>query len=426
MEPRGSRKQSLKKRQRRRALRWGMIVGGLCILFALVVFAQHADVNHAEKSGPQRENTSKSPQKQGAAKPPVQEQTGQGKDGQAKPPAVTPQKPGKEADPEPTDNESTKGGVKEPLTVSVVGDILLGGPRIASLLEKNGYDYPYTEVKDYLKNADITVGNLETAVTTRGSAQEKTYVFRSDPKTLPALKEAGFDVLNLANNHVLDYGQVGLSDTLANLEKADISYVGAGNNAKEAFTPVYIKRKNSTIAIVGFSRVAPKPDWFAGSKTPGIAGTYSPAAAVAAIKEAKKHADAVIVIVHWGIERSDYPNDVQTDLGHKYIDAGADLVLGGHPHVLQGFELYKDKWIAYSLGNFIFTSNQVKKTWESMILQATFKPGKPCELKVVPVNLQSAAKPKPMDEAAGKRLFQRLTSLSKKAVVGSDGIVAAK
>jgi poly-gamma-glutamate capsule biosynthesis protein CapA/YwtB (metallophosphatase superfamily) len=181
-------------------------------------------------------------------------------------------------------------------------------------------------------------------------------VFRGPVQALPALKDAGFDVFTLANNHTLDYGWMGLQDTMDALDDHGLKHVGSGVDATEAYTPVYIESKGITVAYIAISRVLPEVSWKAAARHPGVADGYNPAGAEKAIGAAKKNADLVVVLVHWGIERAARPDKFQTSLGHRLVDAGADLVIGSHPHVLQGFEFYKNKWIAYSLGNFVFNS----------------------------------------------------------------------
>jgi poly-gamma-glutamate synthesis protein (capsule biosynthesis protein) len=305
------------------------------------------------------------------------------------------------------------------IQMAFTGDIMLGS-NVDGLLQRNGYDYPYRELSDYLKRPDLTIANLETPITTRGTAQFKEYVYRSSPLVLPAFREAGFDLVNLANNHSMDYGVEGLLDTFTHLTKEGIPYVGAGNNAAEAFRPVILEKKGIRIAFLGFSRVIPEQSWKAGANSPGLADTYNHTVPVEAIRKASAEADLVVVIAHWGVERNDLPEAYQRDLAKRYIDAGADLIVGSHPHVLQGFENYKGKWIAYSLGNFIFTTNAVVKTWDSMVLEASCSIDGDCALNAVPV-LTKAAQPKLMLPDAAAQLFKRLSTASFGAKLQDDG-----
>lgn len=308
------------------------------------------------------------------------------------------------------------------VTFAFVGDVLLASG-VDTLMKKNGYDYPYRDVKSYLHKPDLTIANLESSVSDRGKAAEnKEYVYRASPLSLPALAEAGIDLVNLANNHVMDYGTEGLLDTLDYLDRAKISRVGAGRDAAEAFKPVIIEKKGIKIAFLSYSRVVPDHSWKAGVNKPGVADTYNYTLPVESIKQASRQADLVVVIAHWGLERKDRPEAYQTDLAHRFIDAGADLIVGSHPHVLQGFEQYKGKWIAYSLGNFIFTTNEVKETLDSIILNVACSKALQCQLSVVPIFTQWA-KPVVMNEEAGKRLLARLNSISYQVKVNPNGQV---
>ncbi len=314
--------------------------------------------------------------------------------------------------------------------LSFVGDVIFAST-VEYVLQDKGFDYPYTNVKPFLQDADLTIANLESPITKRGDEQKKEYVYRSPPEALPAFKEAGFDLVNLANNHILDYGVEGLIDTFDNLDKAGLKRVGAGRNVKEAFQPVVIEKKGMKIAFVSFSKVVPTADWKAGKypdgkDRPGVADTYALEMPLESIRQAKTMADIVIVIAHWGVERNDLPEAYQKEYARKYIDAGADLIIGGHPHVLQGFESYKGKWIAYSLGNFLFTTRpDAPKTWDSTVLQASCSKQEGCELKMVPV-LTKWALPQIMQQPESIKLFERLSSISFGAIVDKDGMVRKK
>ncbi|MBE1441114.1 CapA family protein [Paenibacillus sp. OAS669] len=324
---------------------------------------------------------------------------------------------GNAKDPAPAADAADSG--KQTVKLSFVGDVMFGS-KVEDILKKNGWDYPYRYVKDYLSKADITVANLETPITMRGSAQSKDYVYRSSPQALPALQAAGIDLVNTANNHILDYGPEGLLDTLDELDKIGMKRVGTGRNSDEAYQSVIMERNGIKIAFLGFSRVAENTDWYAGKNKPGVAESYSTKLPLEAIAKARAEADLVVVIAHWGVERKDRPVKDQTDLAHKYIDQGADLVIASHPHVVQGFEVYKGKWIAYSLGNFIFTTNEEPATWESMVLHAECTKERTCELQMVPI-LTKWAQPVRMTDEDGAKLFDKLSSLSINAKVDKEG-----
>jgi poly-gamma-glutamate capsule biosynthesis protein CapA/YwtB (metallophosphatase superfamily) len=305
--------------------------------------------------------------------------------------------------------------------LTFVGDVMFAD-NVEDILKKNGWEYPFQYVKAYLDKADITVANLETPISTRGTAQSKEYVYRSSPEALPALKDAGIDLVNTANNHILDFGTDALLDTMDELDKVDIKRIGTGHNIEEAYKPVIMERNGMKIAFLGFSRVVPDAAWYAGKQRPGVAETYSPKLPLEAITKARQEADLVVVMAHWGVERKDSPVSEQVDLAHQYIDSGADLVVASHPHVLQGFEQYNGKWIAYSLGNFIFTTNNEPATWETMILDVVCTKERTCDLQMLPV-LTKGAQPVRMPELEGAKLFDRMSNISLNARIDKDGKV---
>lgn len=297
------------------------------------------------------------------------------------------------------------------LQLNFVGDIMFSGKAEEKLL-KEGFDYPYKKLGHLFLKDDLTVGNLESPVTTGGiGAADKTYVFKSSPKALEALSAAGMDAVSLANNHILDQGVSGLQDTFKHLQRHNMVYVGAGQNEDEAFEPKIVTRKGVKIALIGVSRVIPETSWYAGSKKPGVAGTYDPTRAVQAIQAASSKADLVVVLAHWGKERTTVLEEHQKTLAHTFVDAGADLVIGAHPHVLQGVEQYKGKWIAYSTGNFIFTRSSNEQTWETAVFQASCTKSGDCTLKLIPYHAE-LAQPVPMEKEKAYELLKKVESFS--------------
>lgn len=274
------------------------------------------------------------------------------------------------------------------VTISIVGDILMDGS-VRAQIDKNGVEYPWEMVKEYFQNDDITIGNLETSITTKGVKwEDKQFNFRSDPKNLKAMKEAGIDVLTLANNHTLDYGYEGLLDTLNHLANNDIKSVGGGKNKKEAMEGIIIEKDGIKVGILSFSRVVPDVKWYATDKRAGIVGAYDPHVnhVITRIEEVKKEADIIILSIHWGIELSTAPRKQEIDLAKKLIDGGADVIMGHHPHVLQGVQIYKGKPIFYSLGNFVFgTKSEV--TANTIIAQVNFVDKEINNIKIIPCSI---------------------------------------
>lgn len=210
-----------------------------------------------------------------------------------------------------------------------------------------------------IRAADYFVTNEEFPFSTRGTpAPDKQFTFRVHPEKVKLMQEMGIDLVTLANNHALDYGRDAMLDTIDTLDHAGIRHVGAGKNLAEARKPAIVELNGRTFAFIGATRVYPEADWAAGTDSAGMFSAYDGGTALAEeVKAAKQQADYVIAYVHWGIEREEMPNEVQKSIAHRLVDAGADLVVGAHPHVLQGLEYYQGVPIAYSLGNFVFGSS---------------------------------------------------------------------
>lgn len=259
---------------------------------------------------------------------------------------------------------------KREAVVTIVGDIMLSRG-VQQYLTEYGYDYPYEEVKEIFLKDDLTVGNLECPITERESAADKTkrFVFRADEENAAALKRAGLDCLNLANNHSMDYLSGGLSDTMEQLKAQGLSFVGAGENASSDTYAVF-EVNGLTIGLFAYSALPPEGFFFHEDKpTVAYIGTTNLSRLEKEIKAVD--CDFRIVYVHWGIEYEPYKSETQERIAKSAIDAGADLVVGAHPHVLQGKEVYQGKYIYYSLGNFIFDKQIPPGTDESLILQLT-------------------------------------------------------
>lgn len=324
------------------------------------------------------------------------------------------------AAPTPATSSTADGKV----SMAFTGDVIFAG-NVETILKTNGYDYPYREISELLRKPDLTAANLETPITTRGDQQQKQYTYRSRPEALPVFKEAGFDIVNLANNHILDYGADGLLDTLKALDKQEILHAGAGKNLEEAYRPVIVEKNGMKIAFLGFSHKVPDNSWKAGVNQPGTTQLYDPSLAVKTIKQTKEQADLVVVMAHWGEEKAERPLEDHRKMAHSFIDAGADLIIGTHPHVLQGLEIYQGKWIAYSLGNFLFTTNDHAPSWETAVLQAECSKDGACGITLAPLWNQYAHIVK-MEDTDALKLFRRLEKVSYGVGIDEAGRVQAK
>lgn len=241
------------------------------------------------------------------------------------------------------------------VTLDAVGDINLGDG-VATVMYDRGYRYPWGGVARHLRSADVAFGNLECAVSLRGSAAPgKQYTFRGRPAALrTAARYAGMDVLNLANNHAEDFGKAALSDTLKWIRRFGMTSVGAGRNLAAARKLRVVRRLGLRIAFVGFSDVNP-PGFGAGPGTPGTV-LATPGLVRRDTRRAVRRADVVVATFHWGVERATAPNARQRQLAGAALAGGADAVVGAHPHVLQPIERSGRRVVAYSLGNFVWAA----------------------------------------------------------------------
>ncbi|KNY26210.1 CapA family protein [Pseudobacteroides cellulosolvens] len=314
----------------------------------------------------------------------------------------------------------TASNKKDTLTLSFAGDVLLDRS-VANVIGSKGANFILSDVKPILSGADISMINLECPISTRGTkAKDKQYTFRAKPSSVDVLKSAGIDIVTLANNHVLDFGKDAMLDTFTYLDKAGIKYVGAGNNLDKASMAKYYNINGFNVAILGSSHVIPVVEWAAGKNKPGVATTYNPARLLSEINIAKKKADIVVVYLHWGTERNTKPDTYQRNLAKKYIDSGADLVIGSHPHVLQGFEYYKGKLIAYSLGNFVFTN--VKN--DTMILNVKFNKDKSFTASISPCSIDNYRPVVLKDKSKQTKLFDKLQQLSFSTKIDKKGVIS--
>jgi poly-gamma-glutamate synthesis protein (capsule biosynthesis protein) len=278
-------------------------------------------------------------------------------------------------------------------TVRIVfaGDIMLdGGP---GHIVTTGGD-PFAHVATVLQDADLTIGNLECAIVKEGHAEDKPFTFRGPAKSLPVLKKY-FSALSLANNHSGDWGKHGFLTELDLLRESGIPFFGGGANAREARRPLVLTARGKRIAFLAYNDYPPQR-FAAGPSTPGTAWLVEKDA-VRDIQQAKKQADFVVLFLHWGEDLEPTVTPEQKAMGHALIDAGADAIIGGHPHLTQDEEWYKDKPIVYSIGNFVFDYFPYDPpVWKAWIVRLTLgKPGR-AGLEKIDVELDPAGIPKPV------------------------------
>ncbi|MBQ5805943.1 MAG: CapA family protein [Lachnospiraceae bacterium] len=247
----------------------------------------------------------------------------------------------------------------EDITLLFAGDVYLSQHVLGAYDKAGGIHGVLDEgIRAEIDAADIFMVNQEFPFTERGTkAEDKQYTFRLPHDRLHIMNEMGIDIVTLANNHILDFGPHGITDSIAALKEAGIKYVGAGEDLEEAKKLEIIEVGGRKIGFLGTSRVYMATSWAAGENHPGVFSTYDPTLPIEEIKKADELVDYLVVYVHWGVERETTPKEYQRVMGRQYIDAGADIVIGSHPHVLQPLEYYNEKPIMFSMGNFVFGSS---------------------------------------------------------------------
>ncbi|MGH3682517.1 MAG: CapA family protein, partial [Natronosporangium sp.] len=258
-----------------------------------------------------------------------------------------------------------------------------------------------------LRAADFAMVNLETAVTDRGTPEPKTFHFRAPRSAYQALQAAGVDLVTLANNHALDYGQVGLSDTLAAAEDAGMPYVGAGPDAVAAYAPHLTTVAGVRLAVLGFSQVHELADsWRATGSQAGIAMTFDTERMTGAVARARGQADLVIAYLHWGREGDRCPTGEMREAAELLADAGADIVLGTHAHVLLAGGWLDQTYVHYGLGNFVWWGDS--HSTDTGVLLLTVRDGRVADVDFRPGTVSGTGQPVPVDGADRDQLRQRL------------------
>jgi poly-gamma-glutamate synthesis protein (capsule biosynthesis protein) len=304
------------------------------------------------------------------------------------------------------------------IKISAAGDFILGFDekfgtvnRFDTVFKEKNNDYSYflKNVKHFFETDDLTIVNLENPLTLATSKTVKEFTFKGKPEYTQILKEGSIEAVNIANNHTYDYLQQGMKDTINHLKKANISYFGDGHKAITEVQGI----KVGSLGYKGWSNAKAVKESIKRD-----------------LENMKKNTDLIIVSFHWGEERSNYPNSIQKDLGKFAIDQGADLVLGHHPHVIQGIEQYKNKYIVYSLANFCFGGNRNPSDKDTFIFQQSFivddkKQIVTSKMNIIPCLVSSVTYrndycPTPQTGQTADRIMNRLKLYSKNFVKSAD------
>lgn len=272
--------------------------------------------------------------------------------------------------------------------------------------------YPFVNVKEVLQGKDILFGNLETVLSNRGEKAEKAVLLYSSPEKVGYLKDVDFDVLNVANNHILDLGVEGVNNTLGVLNKDGLNFIGAHND-KSVSNHLILERNGIKLGFLGYSTgrfKVPKSISINKLKEKKI---------VADIESIRAKCDFIIVSLHWGIEKVFYPSPRQIDLAHKLIDSGATFIVGHHAHVMQGIEKYKNGLIAYSLGNFQFDPKlSQSKTNKSIILRVDFNEKGIENHLIIPVEINNDFLPTVVEGQAKDEMSYFIFEISRRVSSG--------
>ncbi|MFD7734852.1 CapA family protein [Kitasatospora phosalacinea] len=300
------------------------------------------------------------------------------------------------------------------ITVAFAGDVHFEG-RTASRLGAAKADTALGPISGTLSAADLAVLNLETAITSRGKAEPKTYTFRTTPKALDALEAAGVDVVSQANNHAVDFGPDGLADTLAAKAASPIPVVGIGKDAAEAYAPYVTTVRGVKVAVLAASQVneITNQKWRAGTHKPGIASALDEGALLHAVAAAKAQAPVVLVYLHWGDEGVACPTRAQTGLAEKLADAGATAVVGTHAHTMLGAGMLGKTYVSYGFGNFLWygTSNYTASDETGVTTLTVTADGRVTGESFTPAHIDGRGVPVPQTGNAAKAAQQRRDGL---------------
>lgn len=315
------------------------------------------------------------------------------------------------------------------IVLTFAGDISFaeGYANIGALRQReNGIFDCFDEfVMKEMQDADIFMLNNEFPYTDRGTPTEnKTYTFRAKPESVKYLYDMGVDIVSIANNHVYDYGEVSLLDTLTTLEEAAMPYVGAGRNIEEAVKPVYFIANDYKIAYISATQIeqGDYPDTKgAGENSAGVFRCWSEERIYDVVREAKENADFVITYIHWGQELSETLHWAQPDQAAKLVEAGADLIIGDHPHCLQEIAYIGDVPVVYSMGNFWFNS----KTQDTGVVKVVLDENGIKSLQFVPM-IQSGSKTTIVSDGEKQRILSYIQSLSPSITVDGQGFIVKR
>lgn len=308
-----------------------------------------------------------------------------------------------------------------PAVVSVVGDIMLGRGVGDAAAESGDVSAPLRPTSARLAAADLTLGNLESTLSEAGPPRQGDDSFAADPRVVSGLRDAGFDVLSVANNHTGDYGPRALVETVRRVARSGIVPVGAGANRGQAWRAAVVDRAGLRFGVLAFNAIGETPR--AGAHRPGAASVRmqprtGPLHAgdlrtvTDGVERLARRVDVVIVVPHWGDQYTNQPVPDQRVVSRALVDAGADLVVGGHPHWVQGVSWRGGAFVAHSLGNFVFDMDFMRETQQGMILTAVFWADELKAVELVPVRIGPDFAPRVVHGDLAREILSRVWATS--------------
>jgi poly-gamma-glutamate capsule biosynthesis protein CapA/YwtB (metallophosphatase superfamily) len=287
----------------------------------------------------------------------------------------------------------TAGGTSRgTIVIHATGDVSLDPAQIPTF-RAHGYGWAWSGLDGLFRTDDLTIVNLECPATDVVAPVLKAFTFRCDPSALPATRAAGVDVVSQANNHAYDEGPAGLLDSLGRIRGAGLFPVGAGADREEALRAAIFQLDGWNVAVVGIDQILDPPDEVAGPGKPGTAVGHDFGLGLRAVRAAAAISDVVVVAIHWGVELEANPRSFQIVQAHRLVDAGADMIFGGHAHRLQPFETYRGAPIFYSLGNFVWPrlGPDLRAT---AVAEVTLRPDGEVQARLLPAEIVSDGHPK--------------------------------
>ncbi|HET6652176.1 MAG TPA: CapA family protein [Nocardioides sp.] len=306
-----------------------------------------------------------------------------------------------------------------PTTLTVVGDVMLGRGVASAAAGDHGRQLRPTAAR--LRAADVTVGNLESTLSRAGAPRQGGDSFAADPAVGPALADAGFDVLSLANNHAGDFGPLALRQTVTRLEAAGLTPFGAGRNLAAARRPAIVEVRGTRFGFVGFNAIGETPE--AGPRTTGAVSVSMPPRTgpldareldrfLGDVRRLDDRVDVVVALPHWGTQYTNRPEPVQRRVARELVAAGVDLVVGGHPHWVQGVSTVGEALVAQSLGNFVFDMDFMTETMLGVVLETTWWGNRLLAAELAPYRMDASFTPRFVRWGAGLPTLRLLGATS--------------